>query len=100
MSDPAAAQMPSPPLLRSLDLFSGVAGLASALHSWVKPVAFCEIDPSARAVVRSLQRRGLMPADAPIHPDVRQLDGENYRGEVDMIVGGFPCVGECRRSVT
>ena len=83
----------NPPLLRSLDLFSGVAGLASALHPWVEPVAFCEIDPSARAVVRSLQRRGLMPAGAPIHPDVRKLDGEQFRDSVDIIVGGFPCVG-------
>lgn len=79
--------------LRSLDLFSGVAGLSKALEAWCTPQAFCEIDPHARAVLRSLKRRGLMPADAPIHQDVCKLDGKPLKGKIDIIVGGFPCVG-------
>lgn len=69
-----------------LDLFSGIGGFSLGLgRAGFTTVAFCEIDSFCRAV---LARH--WPA-VPIHEDIRELDGTQYRGSVDLVCGGPPC---------
>lgn len=77
--------------MNGLDLFSGIGGLSEALSPWVRPVAFCESDRHAQAVLLSRMARGdLFPA--PIWDDVRTLRGKHFElDEIDIIYGGFPC---------
>lgn len=76
-------------MLNGLDLFSGIGGITLALAEWVKPVAYCEIEPYAQAVLISRMSEGLLPA-APIWDDVRTLKASDLP-EIDIITGGFPC---------
>lgn len=77
-------------MLNGLDLFSGIGGIALALGEWVRPIAYCEVDPYAQAVLQTRFESGGLPA-APIWDDIRSLDGLPFRGLVDIIYGGFPC---------
>ena len=72
-----------------LDLFSGIGGITKALEPYVRPVAYCEIDPYARGVLLSRMVTGDLPV-APIWDDVRTLYGRNLP-VIDIIYGGFPC---------
>lgn len=78
-------------MLNGLDLFSGIGGLTIALSPWVRPIAYCENDRYAQAVLLSRMQGGDIPP-APIWDDVRTLRGElvDLVG-VDIIYGGFPC---------
>lgn len=79
--------------LRSLDLFTGTGGIAYALRGGIaRPVAYCEIDPGARSILEANMRRGYLER-APVEEDVQKIDYGRYRGKVDLIAGGFPCVG-------
>jgi hypothetical protein len=80
-------------MLRTLDLFSGIGGITLALEGIASPVAYCDWAPESRAALESLMARGMLPR-APVSDDVRSL-GRRFLGgaKVDMIVGGFPCVG-------
>ncbi len=72
--------------MRVLDLFSGIGGFSLGLEAaGMRTVAFCEIEPYCRAVLRRHW------PDVPIHKDVRALDGGQYRGAVELICGGYPC---------
>ena len=51
----------------------------------METVAFCEFDKHARKVLAKHW------PNVPIHNDVRELDGKEYRGSVDVVCGGFPC---------
>lgn len=75
-------------MLTGLDLFSGYGGIALGLHKYVRPIAYCEIEPYARAILSSRVDSGHLP-EAPILPDVRKLRGTP--GFCDIIYGGFPC---------
>lgn len=83
-------------MLKVLDLFSGIAGFHLALRPFeqFETVAFCDIDQRARDVLESRMASavgGVRLPTVPIHDDVREV---TYApGEIDMIVGGFPCVG-------
>lgn len=73
-----------------LDLFSGIGGFSLGLErAGMRTVAFCEIEPYARAVLRA-RWPGI-----PIYDDVRNLtaDGLASDGVIapDVICGGFPC---------
>lgn len=72
--------------MKVLDLFSGIGGFSLGL-SWAgfETVAFCEIEEYPRKI---LARHW---PGVPIHKDIRELDGTQYRGTVDVICGGFPC---------
>lgn len=72
--------------LRVLDLFSGIGGISLGLErtGGFRTVAFCEIEPYCRAVLRRHW------PDVPIFEDVRTLTGADVPG-VDAIAGGFPC---------
>ena len=73
-----------------LDLFSGIGGLTKALERYVRPVAYCENDRYAQAVLLSRMSSGELPR-APIWDDVRSLRGDMLDSSVDIIYGGFPC---------
>ena len=81
-----------PSRLRSLDLFSGIGGMTLALLPVAKPVAYCEIDASAVAVLRDNMRNGRLPR-APIATDVREVTAAALPGKVDIVLAGFPCTG-------
>lgn len=77
-------------MLRVLDLFSGIGGFSLGLErtGGFKTVAFCEIEPLPRAVLRKHWPY------VPIYEDVRTLDAERLTNDgigVDVICGGFPC---------
>jgi len=72
--------------LRVLDLFSGIGGFSLGLErAGMTTVAFCEIDPFCRKVLAKHW------PGVPIHEDIRELDGEQFRGAVDVVCGGWPC---------
>jgi DNA (cytosine-5)-methyltransferase 1 len=72
-----------------LDLFSGIGGFSLGLErAGMRTVAFCEIDPYARAVLRKHW------PDVPCYDDVRTLTADRLAADgirVDVICGGFPC---------
>jgi DNA (cytosine-5)-methyltransferase 1 len=75
--------------LRVLDLFSGIGGFSLGLErtGGFETIAFCEIDPFCRRVLRKHWPK------VPIHDDVRKLTANDV-GDVDVICGGYPCQGE------
>lgn len=78
-------------MLHGLDLFSGIGGLSMALSPWVRPIAYCENDRYAQAVLLSRMQSGDLPA-APIWDDVTTLLPSMLpRNGIDIIYGGFPC---------
>ncbi len=77
-------------MLNGLDVFSGIGGISYALREWIKPLAYCEIDPYCQKVllsrmsVNDIQR-------APIWDNICSFPGSQFMGHVDIIYGGFPC---------
>lgn len=72
--------------MKVLDLFSGIGGFSLGLErAGMKTVAFCEIEPFCREVLKKHW------PEVPIHEDIKKLDGKQYRGAVDVVCGGFPC---------
>ena len=76
-------------LLKGLSLFSGIGGIDIAVREWVKPVAYCEIEPYCQSVLLQRMSEGYLPK-APIWDDVRTLPFEELP-DIDLIYGGFPC---------
>lgn len=77
--------------MNGLDLFSGIGGLTVALSPWVKPVAYCEKDRYAQAVLLSRMSDGEI-STAPIWDDITTLLPSMLpRDGIDIIYGGFPC---------
>jgi DNA (cytosine-5)-methyltransferase 1 len=76
-------------VINGLDLFSGIGGITIALGPWVQPVAYCENERFAQAVLLQRMVSGELP-HAPIWDDVRTLNGTMLPG-IDIIYGGFPC---------
>lgn len=77
-------------MLNGLDLFSGIGGFTVALASWVRPIAYCEIDPYCQTVLLDGQKNGRIPI-APIWDDIVSFPAEDFVGAVDIVYGGFPC---------
>jgi DNA (cytosine-5)-methyltransferase 1 len=76
--------------LRLLDLFSGIGGFSLGLErsGFFRTVAFCEIEPFPRRVLKKHW------PDVPIYEDVRTLNSAALRRDgiaIDAICGGFPC---------
>ena len=76
--------------LKVLDLFSGIGGFSLGLErtGGFETVAFCEIEPFPRAVLKEHW------LDVPCYEDVRTLTADQLRSDgiaVDVICGGFPC---------
>ena len=69
-----------------LDLFSGIGGFSLGLErAGMRTVAFCEIEPYCRAVLRKHW------PNVPIFEDIRTLTADDITETVDVICGGFPC---------
>lgn len=72
-----------------LDLFSGIGGFSLGLErAGMRTVAFCEIEPFCRRVLRKHW------PNVPIYEDIRELTAGQLRADgilVDIICGGFPC---------
>jgi DNA (cytosine-5)-methyltransferase 1 len=77
--------------LRSFHLFAGAGGgiLADLLLEH-EVIGACEIEKYPRDVLLARQQDGILPA-FPIWDDVCTLDGNPWRGSVDILCGGFPC---------
>jgi DNA (cytosine-5)-methyltransferase 1 len=77
--------------MRELALFAGTGGgiLGGHLLGW-QCVCAVEKDPFARLLLNQRQIDGHLPP-FPIHEDVTTFDGNQWRGKVDIISGGFPC---------
>lgn len=76
--------------LRVLDLFSGIGGFSLGLErtGGFETVAFCEIEPFPRKVLKKHWPH------VPCYEDVRTLTAERLAADgisVDVICGGFPC---------
>lgn len=76
--------------LRVLDLFSGIGGFSLGLErtGGFETVAFCEIEPFPRKILKKHW------PDVPCYDDVRTLTAERLAADgiaVDVITGGFPC---------
>lgn len=69
-----------------LDLFSGIGGFALAFEAaGFETIAFSEIEPYPCKILAQHW------PNVPNLGDVKGIDGERYRGTVDVICGGFPC---------
>ena len=84
-------------MLKSIDLFSGIGGITRALHGLAEPIAYCDWAEESQRTLATLMSKRKLPK-APICPDVRLMNRSWLRREcrtakIDMIVGGFPCVG-------
>ena len=77
--------------LRAIELFAGAGGgcLASVLLGHAI-VCYVERDPHCQRVLEQRIVDGLLP-DAPIWDDVRTFPTHEFRGQVDVVCGGFPC---------
>jgi DNA (cytosine-5)-methyltransferase 1 len=72
--------------MRHGSLFSGIGGfdLAASWMGW-ENVFQCEKEPFCRRVLRYYWPK------AELYEDVRSFEGEQYRGNIDVFSGGFPC---------
>lgn len=84
-------QEAKPRALTTIDLFSGTGALTRALHGIARPVLYCDRCPVSRALLAARMASNDLPR-APIADDVSALTGSRVPC-VDMVVGGFPCVG-------
>ena len=78
--------------MNELALFSGGGGgvLGGNLLGWHTKCAV-EINAYARSVLLARQRDGCL-TPFPIWDNVETFAGEPWRGSIDIITGGFPCV--------
>lgn len=76
--------------MKILDLFSGIGGISLGLErAGMQTVAFCEIEPFQRAVLRKHW------PEVPAYEDIRAVSADLLRqsgiDHVDIVAGGFPC---------
>jgi DNA (cytosine-5)-methyltransferase 1 len=78
-------------MINGLDLFSGIGGISLALKDWVRPIAYCEIDPYCQGILLTrIANKDLYAA--PIWDDIKTLSlGPAIREHIEIIAGGFPC---------
>lgn len=73
-------------MLRYFSVCSGIEAATCAWHplGWA-PVAFCEIEPFPAAVLKHHY------PNVPNLGDMTKINGGDYAGRVDVLVGGTPC---------
>ena len=77
--------------LNTFHLFAGAGGgILGDILLGHNPIGACEIEPYPRDVLLARQADGHLP-NFPIWDDVATLDGNPWRGSVDVLCGGFPC---------
>ena len=68
-----------------VDLFTGLGGFSLAAQAnGIRTVAMCECDPKCRAFLAKAW------PGVPVHPDVRNFPGADYRGAF-LLTAGVPC---------
>ena len=77
--------------MNNLHLFAGIGGgiLADVILGNTIAAAV-EINKYCRDVLRKNQENGFLNR-FDIYEDVRQFSGDQYRGKIDAVCGGFPC---------
>jgi len=77
--------------LNTFHLFAGCGGgILGDLLLGHNPIGAAEIEKYPRDVLLARQRDGHLP-NFPIWDDVKEFDGNPWRGSVDILCGGFPC---------
>lgn len=77
--------------MNELHLFAGGGGgILGGMLLGHTTVCAVEIEPFCRKILLQRQRDGILPR-FPIWDDVRTFDGTPWRGEADVVCGGFPC---------
>ena len=79
--------------MNHVSLFTGYEGFGLGLKMAgmpIRTVLYCENEPYAQEILRARIREGYLD-DAPIWPDICDLDGSLFAGKVDIITAGFPC---------
>ena len=82
--------------LQCLDLFSGGGGISIALTPYCTTIAYCDIDPKARAVLSARIDDGRLDA-APIFESIQSISPESLASagvqakNINIVAGGFPC---------
>lgn len=77
--------------MNNLHLFAGIGG--GILADVILGNTICaavEINKYCRDVLRKNQKNGFLNR-FDIYEDVRQFNGDQYRGKIDTVCGGFPC---------
>jgi DNA (cytosine-5)-methyltransferase 1 len=79
--------------VRTLHLFAGAGGgLLADLILGHDPIGAVEWDPYCCAVLRERRDDGWFPGLCVHETDIREFDASEYKGRVDCVSGGFPCV--------
>jgi len=79
--------------MNELSLFTGYGGFSLGLRLAgvdTKTVCYVEIDKYCQAVLEARIADGILD-EAPIWGDIKTFDGNPWRGQIDIITGGFPC---------
>ena len=79
--------------LNVMDICTGIGGFSLALKHLVggfQTVCYVEWDKYCQQVIQQRITDGYLD-DAPIWGDLREFDGQPWRGCVDIITAGFPC---------
>lgn len=74
--------------MKYLSLCSGIEAATVAWHplGW-EPIAFSEIEPFPCSLLKERW------SGAPNIGDMTKIDGREYHGKIDLVVGGTPCQG-------
>ena len=77
--------------MRELHLFAGAGGgILGGMLLGHRPVCAVEIEPFCRDILSARQSDGILP-NFPIFKDICAFDGNDWKGRVDVVCGGFPC---------
>ncbi|MDN6234811.1 MAG: DNA cytosine methyltransferase, partial [Bifidobacterium crudilactis] len=72
--------------MRYISLFSGIEAASCAWeHLGWEPIAFSEIEPLPKAVLKHHY------PNVPDLGDITKIDWSSYVGSADVVVGGSPC---------
>jgi len=77
---PLDSPPPEAPLLRTLDLFSGVGGLTLGIRRYARPLAYCEADATIRLILQARMDSGHLH-HATIFDDVATLTEARLRAD-------------------
>lgn len=78
-------------MIKEFHLFAGIGGgIYGGELLGHQCCAGVEIMPYAQSVLKQRQKDGWMP-EFPIYGDLCALDGTEFKGQFDVLCGGFPC---------
>lgn len=77
--------------IKEFHLFAGIGGgIYGGELLGHNCCAGVEIDKFCKKILRQRQQDGWMP-EFPIYDDVTKIDGSDFKGQFDILCGGFPC---------